>query len=53
MAISLKKTVVMSLGTPNPPRILINGSLLKVVEKLSHLGSVVNSSNSLDDEVNQ
>ena len=51
MTISLKKTVVMSLGTPNPPRILINGSLLKVVDRFSYLGSVVNSSKSPDDEI--
>jgi len=53
MTISLTKTVVMCLGTSIPPRIFINGSLLKVVDKLSYLGSVVNSSNSLDDEMNQ
>jgi len=52
MSINLKKTVVMSLGTSIPPRILVNGSLL-VVEKFSYLGSVVNSSNSLDNEINQ
>jgi len=28
MTTNLKKTVVMSLGTPIPPRILVNGSLL-------------------------
>jgi len=28
MSINLKKTVVMSLGTSIPPRILVNGSLL-------------------------
>jgi len=53
MTISLTKTVVMSFVTSNPPRILNNGSLLKVVVKLSYLGSVFNSSNSLDDEINQ
>jgi len=53
MIINLKKTVVMSLGTSLPPRILVNGSLLNVVVKFSYLGSVVNSSNNLDDEINQ
>jgi len=53
MTINLKKTVVMSLGTSIPPRILINGSPLNVVDKFSYLGSVVNSSNNLDDEINQ
>jgi len=53
MTINLKKTVVMSLGTSIPPRILINGSPLNVVDKFSSLGSVVNSSNNLDDEINQ
>ena len=43
----------MSLGTPIPPRILINGSQLNVVGKFSYLGSVVNSSNNLDDEIKQ
>jgi len=52
MAINLKKTVVMSLGTSIPPRILISGSPLNVVDKFSYLGSVVNSSNNLDDEIN-
>jgi len=42
---SLKKTVVMSLGTPNPPCILINGSPLKAVDKFSYPESVVNSTN--------
>jgi len=51
--INLKKTVVMSLGTSIPTRILINGSPLNVVEKFSYLGSVVYSSNNLDDEINQ
>jgi len=53
MTINLKKTVVMSLGTSIPPRILVNGSLLNVVDKFSYLESVVNSSNNLDDEINQ
>ena len=53
MTINLKKTVVMSLGTSSPPRILINGSPLNVADKFSYLGSVVNSSNNLDDEINQ
>jgi len=43
----------MSLGTSIPPRILINGSLVNVVDKFSYLGSVVNPSNNLDDEINQ
>jgi len=43
MTINLKKTVGMSLGTSSPPRILINGSPLNVVDKFSYLGSVVNS----------
>jgi len=43
----------MSLGTSSPPRILINGSPLNVVDKFSYLGSIVNSSNNLDDEINQ
>ena len=41
MTINLKKTVVMSLGTSSPPRILINGSPLNVVDKFSYLGSIV------------
>jgi len=53
MTINLKTTVVMSLGKYIPPRILINGSLLNVDDKFSYLGSVVNSSNNLDDETNQ
>ena len=54
MTINLKKkTVLMSLGTSIPPRILINGSPLNVVDKFSYLGSVVNSSNNLDDEISQ
>jgi len=53
MTINLKKTVVMSLRTSIPPRILINGSPLNVVDKFSYLGSVVNSSNNLDHEINQ
>jgi len=53
MTINLKKTGVMSRGTPNPPRILINGSLLTVVDNLFYLGSVVNSSNSLDNEISK
>jgi len=53
MTNNLKKTVVMSLGTSIPPRILVNGSLLNVVDKFSYLGSVVDSSNNLDDEINQ
>jgi len=53
MTIKLKKAVVTPLGTPNPPRILINGSLFKVVDKFSYLESVANSSNNLDDEINQ
>ena len=53
MTINLKKTVVMSLGTSSPPRILINGSPLNVVDKFSYLGSIVNSSNNLDDEINE
>ena len=44
MTINLKKTVVMSLGTSSPPRILTNGSSLNVVDKFSYLGSIVNSS---------
>ena len=43
----------MSLGTSSPPRILINGSPLDVVDKFSYLGSIVNSSNNLDDEIHQ
>ena len=43
MTNNLKKTVVMSLGTSSPPRILINGSPLNVVDKFSYLGSIVNS----------
>ena len=53
MTINLKKTVVMSLRTSSPPRILINGSPLNVVDKFYYLGSIVNSSNNLDDEINQ
>ena len=53
MTINLKKTIVMSLGTSILPRILINASPLNVVNKFSYLGSVVNSSNNLDDEINQ
>jgi len=53
MTNNLKKTVVMSLGTSIPPRILVSGSLLNVVDKFSYLVSVVNSSNNLDDEINQ
>ena len=53
MTINLKKTVVMSLVTSSPPRILVNGSLLNVVDKYSYLGPFVNSSNNLDDEINQ
>ena len=53
MTINLKKTVVISLGTSIPPRILINGSLQNVVDKFSYLGSVVNSSKNLDNEINQ
>ena len=53
MTINLKKTVVMSLGTSIPPRILVNGSLLNVVDKFSYLVSVVNSSNNLDNEIKQ
>ena len=53
MTINLKKTVVMSLGTSSPPHILINVSPLNVVDKFSYLGSIVNSSNNLDDEINQ
>jgi len=53
MTINLKKTVVMSLRTSSPPRILINGSPLNVVDKFSYLGSIVNSSNNLDNEINQ
>jgi len=53
MTINLTKTSVISLGTPIPPRILISGSHLNVVEKFSYLGSVVNSSKNLDDEINQ
>ena len=53
MTINLKKTVVMSLGTSCPPHILINSSPLNVVDKFSYLGSIVNSSNNLDDEINQ
>ena len=41
MTINLKKTVVMSLGTSSPPRILINGSPLNVVDKLSYLLSTL------------
>lgn len=48
MTISLKKTIAMSLGIPNPLRILINGSLPKNDDKLSHLASAVNFSKSLD-----
>jgi len=47
------KTVVMSHRTSIPPRILVNGSLLNVVDKFSYLGSVVNSLNNLDNEINQ
>jgi len=53
MSINLKKTVVMSLGKSIPPRILVNDSLLNVVEMFSCLGSVVNSSTNLDEEKNQ
>ena len=53
MTINLKKTVVMSLVTSSPPRILVNGSLLNVVDKFPYLGSVVNSSNNLTDKINQ
>jgi len=53
MTINLKKTVVMSLGTSIPSRILINGSQLNAVDKFSYLGSLVNSSSNLDDEINQ
>jgi len=54
MTNNLEKTVVMSLGlgTSIPPRILLNGSLLNVVDKFFYLGSVVNSSNNLDDGIN-
>ena len=41
MTINLNKTVVMSLRTSSPPRILINGSPLNVVDKFSYLGSIV------------
>jgi len=41
MTINLKKTVVMSLGTSIPPRILANGSLLNVVDKFSYLGDLL------------
>ena len=37
------------LGGRSPPL----GSLLSVVDKFSYLGSVVNSSNNLDDQINQ
>jgi len=55
MTINLKKTVVMSLVTPIPPCILINSfhHTLNVDGKFSYLGSVFNSSNNLDDEINQ
>ena len=52
MTINLQ-TVVMALGTSSPPRIFINGSPLNVVDRFSYLGSIVNSSNNLDDEINQ
>jgi len=53
MTINVKKTVVMSLRTSIPPRILVNGSLLNVVDKFSYMGSVVNSSNNPDEPINQ
>jgi len=53
MTINLKKTVVISVETSIPPRILVNGSLLNVVDKFSYLGSVVKSSNNLEEQINQ
>jgi len=53
MTKNLKKTVIMSPRTSIPPRILINSPLLNVVDKFSYLGSIVNSANNLDDEINQ
>jgi len=53
MTINLKKTVVMSLGTSIPSPILVNVSLLNVVDKFFYLGSVVNCLNNLDEEINQ
>jgi len=41
MTINLKKTVVMLIGTLNPPRILINGSLRDVVDKFWDLLSTL------------
>jgi len=43
----------MPRGTSIPPGILVNGSPLNVVDKFSYLGSVVDSSHNLDDEINQ
>jgi len=47
------QTVIMSLGTSIPPRILINGSLLNAIDKFFCVGSVVNFLNSSNDEINQ
>ena len=55
LTINLKKTVLMYQSAPGktyiPPNIYVNGSKLKVVDRFVHLGSTLNSKNTLDNEI--
>ncbi len=52
LSISLSKTVLMAQNFPAPPHIIINGTVLSVVEKFFYLGSTLTANNSLDAELN-
>ena len=49
--ISIKKTKVMGQDVDSPPNILINGTLLDVMNTFTYLGATITSSLSLDEEI--
>ena len=57
LTISLKKTEVMHQHKPKamvktPPKVHIDGTELKVVDKFTYLGSTISSNARIDDEIN-
>ena len=51
LTISIKKTEVMALGTPDEPSIKISNQPLNAVDSFKYLGSTVTSNHSLDTEL--